>query len=87
MKEFILPKLPLDIKLNANIYNLIIKASRKLAELNGLSKSIPNPNILINALILQEAKDSSEIEKLLLLTMSFFYLKLMKRNSQGQQKK
>ncbi len=65
MKEFIPQKLPLNIELNANIYSLIIKASRKLAELNGLSKSIPNPNILINALILQEAKDSSEIENII----------------------
>lgn len=65
MKEFIPPKLPLNIELNSNIYSLIIKASRKLAELNGLSKSIPNPNILINALILQEAKDSSEIENII----------------------
>ncbi|HIC3267629.1 TPA: Fic family protein, partial [Campylobacter jejuni] len=64
-KEFIPQKLPLNIELNANIYSLIIKASRKLAELNGLSKSIPNPNILINALILQEAKDSSEIENII----------------------
>ncbi|MCR8698001.1 Fic family protein [Campylobacter sp. LMG 7929] len=65
MKEFIPPKLPLDIELNANIYGLIIRASRKLAELNGFSKSMPNPNILINALILQEAKDSSEIENII----------------------
>ncbi|EAC1799533.1 Fic family protein [Campylobacter coli] len=65
MKEFIPQKLPLNIELNANIYSLIIKASRKLAELNGLSKSIPNPSILINALILQEAKDSSEIENII----------------------
>ncbi|CAM2914978.1 Fic/DOC family N-terminal domain-containing protein [Helicobacter burdigaliensis] len=65
MKEFIPPKLPLNIELNTHIYNLIIKASRKLAELNELSKIIPNPNILINALILQEAKDSSEIENII----------------------
>ncbi|PZT48400.1 addiction module protein [Helicobacter valdiviensis] len=65
MKEFIPPKLPLNIELNTHIYNLIIKATRKLAELNGLSKIIPNPNILINALILQEAKDSSEIENII----------------------
>ncbi|MBZ7928568.1 Fic family protein [Campylobacter molothri] len=65
MKEFIPQKLPLKIELNVNIYNLAIKASRRLAELNGLSKSIPNPNILINALVLQEAKDSSEIENII----------------------
>ncbi len=87
MKEFIPQKLPLNIELNANIYSLIIKASRKLAELNGLSKSIPNPSILINALILQEAKDSSEIENSSQHMMNFFYHELMKTNSQEQQKK
>lgn len=35
MKEFIPPKLPLNIDLNTHIYNLIIKATRKLGELNG----------------------------------------------------
>lgn len=37
-------------------------ASRKLAELKGIASAIPNQAILINALGLQEAKDSSEIE-------------------------
>ena len=39
-------------------------ASRNLAELKGVVASIPNQNILINALGLQEAKDSSEIENI-----------------------
>ena len=38
-----------------------ISANRTLAKLNGTAKIIPNQNILINALVLQEAKDSSEI--------------------------
>jgi Fic family protein len=33
--------------------------------LNGISKIIPNQMILINALTLQEAKDSSEIENII----------------------
>ncbi len=37
-------------------------AGRLLAELKGVSASIPNQSILINTLALQEAKDSSEIE-------------------------
>ena len=37
-------------------------AGRLLAELKGVSASIPNQNILINTLALQESKDSSEIE-------------------------
>lgn len=39
-------------------------ASRQLAELKGISASIPNQAILINTLALQEAKDSSEIENI-----------------------
>lgn len=39
-------------------------ASRKLAELKGVAGSIPNQGILINAIGLQEAKDSSEIENI-----------------------
>ncbi len=39
-------------------------AGRLLAELKGVSASIPNQAILINTLALQEAKDSSEIESI-----------------------
>ena len=42
-----------------------IKANSALAKLNGVSKIIPNQMILINALTLQEAKDSSEIENII----------------------
>ena len=41
-----------------------IKANAALAKLNGVAKIIPNQLILINALALQEAKDSSEIENI-----------------------
>jgi Fic family protein len=40
-------------------------ASRQLAELKGLAAAIPNQGILINSLVLQEAKDSSEIENII----------------------
>jgi Fic family protein len=36
-----------------------------LAELKGIAKSIPNQSMLINAIVLQEAKDSSEIENII----------------------
>ena len=42
-----------------------ISANRALAKLNGVAKIIPNQNILINSLVLQEAKDSSEIENII----------------------
>jgi Fic family protein len=37
-------------------------ANRKLAELKGVAQTIPNEIILINTLVLQEAKDSSAVE-------------------------
>ncbi|WP_461085741.1 Fic/DOC family N-terminal domain-containing protein [Spirosoma flavus] len=37
------------------------RAASALAELKGLSRLMPNPAILINALVLKEAKVSSEI--------------------------
>lgn len=40
------------------------EAHRYLAELKGVAATIPNEAILINALTLQEAKDSSEIENI-----------------------
>ena len=47
------------------IFKKIIEANRALAHLNGVAKIIPNQNILVNSLILQEAKDSSEIENII----------------------
>ena len=41
------------------------EAHRYLAELKGLAETIPNETILINTLILQEAKDSSAVENII----------------------
>lgn len=50
---------------NTAIYKKLVSAHRHLAELKGVCRSIPNQGILINTLILQEAKDSSEIENII----------------------
>ncbi len=42
-----------------------ISANKHLAELKGISETIPNQGILINALVLQEAKVSSEMENII----------------------
>jgi Fic family protein len=47
------------------ILKKLASSSRSLAELKGIAASIPNQAILINALGLQEAKDSSEIENII----------------------
>ena len=41
------------------------RALRALGELKGFANIIPNQSILINAIVLQEAKDSSEIENII----------------------
>ena len=66
MKEFIPNRLPIvkDIETKAILKKSIL-ANSALAKLNGVSKIIPNSNILINSLALQEAKDSSEIENII----------------------
>lgn len=46
------------------IWKSLNLASRSLAELKGESKTIPNIDILINTLSLQESKESSEIENI-----------------------
>jgi len=42
----------------------LAKAARYLGELNGLCASLPNPQLLINTIVLQESKDSSAIENI-----------------------
>lgn len=65
-KEYIPPKLPIHKELEKNgVLKKIISANKALAELKGVARSIPNQSILINALSLQEAKDSSEIENII----------------------
>ena len=41
------------------------KSTAALAELKGIAKTIPNQAMLINAIVLREAKDSSEIENII----------------------
>lgn len=61
-----LKELPLNIELETKrVLKSTLLAHRFLAELKGVSESIPNQSILINTLSLQEAKDSSEIENII----------------------
>ena len=47
------------------ILRQLSKSSNSLGELKGIAKTIPNQAMLINAVALQEAKDSSEIENII----------------------
>jgi Fic family protein len=61
--DYKIPLLPLDVDLETKpVLRRLNLANRKLAELKGVAQTIPNESILINMLVLQEAKDSSEIE-------------------------
>jgi Fic family protein len=50
---------------SVKILRKLIKSSVALAELKGLANTLPNPNILLNAVILKEARVSSEIENVI----------------------
>ena len=77
-KQYIIPTLPLscDVETKAVMKQTTL-ASRKLGELNGIVERIPNPEILIRTLSLQEAMDSSSSRVSLLLMMSFIRLRLV----------
>lgn len=58
-----LPPLPPAAEIETPaILKATISANRSLAELKGKSESLPNPSMLVNSIVLQEAKSSSEIE-------------------------
>ncbi len=64
--EFDLKPLPPIIDLDSvKILKKVNTANKALAELKGITKTIPNSGILINTLVLQEAKDSSAIENII----------------------
>ncbi|MFZ1788432.1 MAG: Fic/DOC family N-terminal domain-containing protein [Saprospiraceae bacterium] len=66
MKNWLLAELPLDIDLETKkVLKALPAAHAALAELKGIASTIPNQNILINTLGLQEAKDSSAIENII----------------------
>lgn len=61
-----LNELPIGIDLETKrILKSLPSAHAALAELKGIASTIPNQNILINTLGLQEAKDSSAIENII----------------------
>ena len=60
-----LPLLPPKVELETRrVLKQVTASSRALADLRGLANLIPNQNILINGIVLQEARLSSEIENI-----------------------
>ena len=65
MSNYNIPQLPLPYDIETKeVLKQLNKANKKLAELKGIATTIPNENILISTLTLQEAKDSSEVENI-----------------------
>ena len=65
MSGYKIPHLPLSYDLETKaVLKQLNQANRRLAELKGVALTIPNENILVSTLTLQEAKDSSEVENI-----------------------
>jgi len=74
--KFIMPYSPLQpyndlpalnpelLFVDEDLSRLVLKASRSLAELKGLCLALPDPQILIQTLVVQESRDSSAIENI-----------------------
>lgn len=68
-----LPELPPACDLESKaVLRKAIAAGRALAELKGLGETIPDQGILINSIVLQEAKASSEIENIITTNDALF---------------
>lgn len=66
MIKYQIPNLPLVIDVETKaVLKQLARSNRALAELKGVAGTIPNENILISSLTLQEAKDSSSIENII----------------------
>lgn len=66
MQDSMLKSLPPDIDLETKkVLKQLARSHRALAELKGFADTMPNKNILLNAVTINEAKDSSEIENII----------------------
>ncbi len=83
-----LKKLPPERKKveTLKILRQLSRTSQSLGELKGVAKTIPNQAMLLNAVVLQEAKDSSEIENII-TTQDEIYKALATKGKQPQQVK
>lgn len=65
-RRYEIPMLPLERDLETKaVLKRTAAAHRRLAELKGVVRTIPNETILISTLTLQEAKDSSAVENII----------------------
>ena len=80
MNKWTLSELPVNqILESVKVLKMLPKAHAALVELKGIASTIPNQNILINSITIQEAKDSSAIEHIITTHDELFEI-LLKRN-------
>lgn len=61
----LLPKLPPKANLETvELLKITIQTNKLLAELKGFCQTLPNPNLVLNTIILQESRESSAIENI-----------------------
>lgn len=74
-------RLPFEVELNTiEVLKTLSNANNKIGELKGILRLLPNPKILLNAITLGEAKDSSEIENII-TTYDELYKEMVLENS------
>lgn len=73
-----LPNLPPKVSLETpEIFKATIKANRLLAELKGFCQTLPNPELLLNTIALQESKESNAIENIVTTQDELYQATLM----------
>ncbi|MBD3316494.1 MAG: Fic family protein [Chitinivibrionales bacterium] len=76
-----LPPLPPNVDIESKpILRKALGARAALAELKGIAETIPQPEVLINTILLQEAKDSSEIENIITTNDSLYKAAVLKND-------
>lgn len=79
--QYVIPTLPLEVEIESiAILKKLASSRAALAELKGIALTIPNTAILVNTLILQEAKDSSEVENIITTHDELFKASLQLQN-------
>ncbi|TXC85168.1 Fic family protein [Luteibaculum oceani] len=68
------------------ILRQLAKSAQSLGELKGIAQTMPNQEMLVNAVVIQEAKDSSEIENII-TTQDELYKALSTKSRQDPQVK
>ncbi len=72
--------LPYDLETKA-VLKQLAQSHRRLAELKGLARTMPNERILVSTLTLQEAKESSEVENIITTQNDVFSADIQEKDS------